>query len=413
MKTTPKSAAIQILFPGAEQWELWNMASPNGEFVEEGNGAPLSATPAFAGPAARRVLALPVASTYAIPLWVFGRNAEELRGAAELHLEKDGLSRPEEPAGFDFERIVEQESRVLIRVDALAKTSLRLAEDSLAPDAICLAPRLLRIPDDQIVIWRELGRFVTAMANEGRLVYHNVLASSTLDGRAAEEVVRWAKQFHFQGMVKSCAGITVWANDVDVTLLREKSGLPVKQEPRPAPRFTPASVSAVLPQFVAELQKLELRKRRTRQMLAAGAVVAGGAVLVFLAATALTLHHQNALRERIAALSPAASEIEQIQQRWKEVASAVDPGRSPLEMMLLIRQLPSAGEVSLTRFERSAERLALKGTAASPSEALKFLGAISKSESLSDYQWTYAQPLIGQDGTATFEIEGTLTSVNP
>jgi hypothetical protein len=412
VKSSARALPIQILFPGPESWELWDLPL-SGELVEEAPGKPQPDGPSFSGPASKRVFALPVSSTYAIPLWVFGRNAEEWRGAAELHLEKDGLSRPDEPAGFDFERILEQENRALVRVDALAKSTLSLTEGSLAPDAICLAPRLLRIPDDQIVVWKELGRFVTAMASGGKLIYHNVLASSSLDGRAAEEVVRWAKQFQFQGMVKPCTGITVWAEDADVALLREKSGLPVAHQPRPTPHYTPACSSAILPQFAAELQKRETRKLRTRQLLAAGALVAGGAILAFFAATALALHHQKTLRDRIAALSPAASEIEQIQQRWGEVAAAVDPGRSPLEMMLLIRQLPSAGEISLTRFERSADRLALKGTAASPSEALKFLGAISKSESLSGYQWTYAQPLIAQDGTATFEIEGTLTSVNP
>jgi hypothetical protein len=408
VKQSRKNAPIQILFPGAETWELWAI-----DPVEQRQTA--LAVPAFCGPALRRVLALPVTSTYAIPLWMIGKNSEELRGAAELHLEKDGLRREDEPDGFDFERILAQENRVLVRVDALAKSVLKLGEESPAPDSICLAPKLLGIPDDQIVIWRELGRLVTAMARGGKLVYHNVLASSVFDGRAAEEVVRWARQFQFQGMVNPCSGITVWADEADLDLawLQEKTGLPVTRAARPVPHFRPEDVSAILPRFAADLQARERRKVRTRRLLAGSAVLAGVLLVVFAVALVLALQNQKVLRDRIAALLPAASEIEQVQLRWEEVASAVDPERSPLEMMLLFRQLAIGEGISLTRFERSGERVAIKGRAVSPSEALQFLGAISRSEALSGYDWTYAQPLIGQDGTATFEIEGTATSVNP
>jgi len=186
--------------------------------------------------------------------------------------------------------------------------------------------------------------------------------------------------------------------------------LPVVEEDPPIPRFESGAACAIVPGFVLELRRLEARKVRNRRLLRAGAALAAAIVLGFLAVIALGLQTQRKLLDRIAALSPAASEIEQIQQRWAEVAPAVDPDRSPLEMMLLIHGLPSASEVSLTRFERGADRLAIKGRATSPSEALKFLGAISKSNQLSQYHWTYTQPLIAQDGTATFEIEGILSS---
>jgi hypothetical protein len=412
VKSSVKPAPVQILFPGAQAWELW-IFDP----AEGGAGschAGLEA-PAFRNGGERRVLALPVASTYAIPLWVMASHPDELRGAADLHLEKDGLKREEEPEGFDFEQILASEGRSLIRVDGLAPLVLPFDGASAAPDSVCLAPNLLRHADDRIVIWRELGRLVTAMSRGGKLVYHNVLASSVLDARAVEEVVRWAKQFQFQGMVNPCQGIVVWGDDVetDPSLVERGTGLPVIREARPAPCFNPEKISAIRPRFVAEIQARAARKRRISRWLGAAALLAGGAVVAYVVALALALQNQKQWRDRIAVLSPAAADIEQVQQRWEEVAAAVDPDQSPLEIMLRIRQIPDSGGITLVRFERTAERIAIKGRAASPPEALKFLGAISKSEGLSGLDWTYTQPVIAEDGTATFEIEGITKSVDP
>lgn len=405
MKTEP----VQILFPGEDAWELWSMSPATGVPEKQGEIGSDS-LPHFSGPSSRRVLALPVASTYAIPLWVFAQNDEELRGAVELHLEKDGLSRADEPAGFDFERVAADEKRVLIRIDALAKASVSLAEESAVPDTVCLAPKLLALPKNQVVVWKELGKCVAALTRDGKLVYHNVIASSCFDARALEEVIRWAKQFQFQGILPPPDGITIWADRIH---LEAQPSLPFQLGVRPAPRFQADAATRIAPRFLVELRRLEDAKRRNRRLFAGGALFAGLLMLGFLAAMALSLQHQRVLLGRIAALSPAAAEIEQIQQRWAEVAAAVDPDRSPLEMMLLIHQIPNATEVTLTRFERSGDRLALQGKAASPAEALRFLGAISKSSKLAIYRWSYPQPLIAQDGSATFEIEGILAADTP
>ena len=407
MNTPAKIPALQILFPGPERWELWSLDASTGE-----SSCQTMAEPSFEGPASRRILALPVACTYAIPIWVFAQNDEELRGAAQLHLEKDGLSRPEEPTGFDFERIQEQGTRVLIRIDALAKADIKLSSTSHPPDVVCLSPRLLPLPDGQLVVWRELGKFVAAITRNGKLIYHNVTSAPKFDGKLADEVIRWAKQFQFQGMIEPLEGLTFWADGADEGV-EAKTGLPVLQEARPAPRFVVGSGSGIVPHFVQEIRRREAHRARVRQGLRAGGILAGLVLIGFLAALVWSHRKQARLLDRIATLSPAASEIEQIQARWDEVSAAVDPDRSPLELMLLIHSLPSANQVSLTRFERSRDRLGLKGRATSPSEALKFLGAISKSEELSNYQWTYTQPLIAQDGTATFEIEGILSTQIP
>ena len=405
MNAPAKVLPLQILFPGPETWELWSIAPGGGESLCQS-----MAVPAFEGNASKRILALPVACTYAIPLWVFAKNEDELRGAAQLHLEKDGLNRPEEPAGFDVEPILDQGNRVLIRIDALAKAEVQLAEASPPPDVISLSPRLLPLTDRQIFVWRELGKCVVAITRNGKLVYHNVIGSPKFDMKSADEVVRWAKQFQFQGIVEAFQGIMVWGAAADGPEIKARTGLTVVLEDRPEPRFLPGAGSRIVPQFVEEIRRRERRKARIRQCLRAGGILAGLAILGFVASVLWSMHTQSALLDRIASLSPAAAEIEQIQQRWSEVGFAVDPDQSPLELMLVVHGLPSASQVSLTHFERSRERLDLKGRATSPSEALKFLGAISKSEELSRYRWTYTQPLIAQDGTASFEIEGTLST---
>ena len=263
------------------------------------------------------------------------------------------------------------------------------------------------------MVWKELGKFVTAITRNDRLVYHNVIAASRFDAKSAEEVLRWARQLQFQGIVEALQGLTLWTESAEPKEIEARTGLPVVVEPRPAPQFQAGASSAIVPSFVEELRRRELRKARIRKGLFAGSAVAGLALLGSIAASLLVLQQRREVLDRIADLSPAASDIQRIQQRWAEVAVAVDPDQSPLELMLLIHRLPSAGQVTIHRFERNRQRLLLNGRATSPSEALKFLGAVSKSDQLSHYRWTYTQPLIAQDGTASFEIEGVLSSLAP
>ena len=60
----------------------------------------------------------------------------------------------------------------------------------------------------------------------------------------------------------------------------------------------------------------------------------------------------------------------------------------------------------LTRFESKVTEIAASATARSAMDAYNYFNAVSKDGSLGVYAWSMAQPAIGADGTASFELKG-------
>jgi hypothetical protein len=221
-------------------------------------------------------------------------------------------------------------------------------------------------------------------------------------------VLRWHKQFAFQNMIGQISGILLWTDGPEEAAISRDPLLPVYRAPRPNPVYRPDARNRIIPRAIGEAREQKLRAGRMR-----GLTVAAGATLTIIVAVLFAVviagnRRQAHLLDQLTELSPAATELAGIRERWEEVAPSVDADASPLETLQIIHALSSAERMRITRFELAPNRLSLSGNASSPAEALKFLSSISNSEQLERYHWAYQQPLIAGNGSATFEIEGTI-----
>ena len=139
-----------------------------------------------------------------------------------------------------------------------------------------------------------------------------------------------------------------------------------------------------------------------------GAVAAVGMVLIGALGAMIGVEtvKQNRLREQISDLSPMASRVETMKAQWQEVAPAVDRDATPLEIMKAIQTTPGANAIRFNRMDIAGNEIVIEGQSASPGAALQFLDEMTVSEAVAEYGWTFDQPEIDPNGTATFRIEG-------
>ncbi len=409
---------MAVLFPGENAWELWR--GRVGEPLDLHHRFETSDRAAFQngskqskqdGATARRIVGLPVHSVVALPMWVTvpGESENEVRQAAELQLERAGLRARNESRGVDFSLIEKEASRSLILAQGLTDQTPRLAEQSqLATDHVA-APFLLPLPPNHLTIWRELGRLVAAITRQGRVVFFDALSAPDLDNAAIQEIHRMAAQLSLLDMLNTVEGIMLWTPEGDAQSIADATGLGVDRADRPGPVYTEGLSSQLEPRSARVARQRAGQRNRARKIARLVGIGIGAVTLIICAVLGWCTWQRNILRNEVAKLRPRAAQVEAMSERWASVASAVDKDAFVLETLLAIQSLPAAQSVSLDKFELREAGISIEGTAASATQALRFLDALSGADAFTDYQWTFPQPTFDGDSAAEakFEIEGT------
>ena len=135
-------------------------------------------TPADARPSPQSVLALPLRQLFAVPLWLATTDPALMREMIFLQLERRGLSAGRNGTGlvFDYRVVATADNKTLV---------LAVALPGALPPQLCLdlrayepSARLLPLPPDQFILWREEGRLVLAATRGGELAYFQALGDS-------------------------------------------------------------------------------------------------------------------------------------------------------------------------------------------------------------------------------------------
>ena len=399
---------MAVLFPGENTWELWRGSAIADAPLGLGQEFEAESEPGFSqNDCGQNVVALPVRSVMALPMWVRAPGEREMHQAAKLQLERAGLRARNEPQGIDFS-LVEKSSdgtNSLILAQGLTDRTPQLASSSAPPTDHLAAPFLLPLPPDHLTVWRELGRLAVAVTRNGKVVHFDALTSAQLDESAIQEIHRIAAQLSLLDMLDAVQGIVLWTTEGDAQQIADATGLPVDRAARPAP-VLPRTIGSRLEPRSAKIAR-ELTQQRARKRRIFRNVAAALAALVLLAGGLLGWFswQRNILRAQVSELRPQAAKVEAMQERWAAAAPAVDKDKFVLETLLTVQSIPAAQSVSLEKFELTAERISIKGSAAGATQALRFLDALSGSEQFADFEWTFPQPTL--EGTAArFEIEG-------
>ena len=397
----------ELLIPGDSSWELWS----SGAFgaMERTKTFEGTCPGAFAISAARHTLGLPAASVWVLPAWLKGER-EHLRDMAQLHLERLSVRTPGHEQSMLAESIDETDGNHLTRVVALKDVTTPLAELKLLPDECRLSASCFALASNSIIIWRELGRLVVAITVGPHLAYFSPMSASSLDQSGLAELNNICLQLSFQKVLQSLSGIVLWIDDGDVERIQKSTGLDVRRDTRPSPRLLPNPAAGLMPMDIIATRQAQQASARLRMMGLGAGVVIAAFVALFSALMSMATNERDALREKIAEITPRAAHVANHKAAWMEAASAVDPTHYPMETLLRCME-PQSPDLAMMSFECTEDRILIQAHTPNVEDALKYQQDIKNSESLSAYTWDSGQLKINEkDNSTTFELKGMLAS---
>jgi len=391
----------ELLLPAAIGWERW----VGTEFGPLDREQTFDTEGSFTREGQRHVLALPSTATWVLPAWLKG-DAAHLRDMAQLHLERLGVRTVGGAQEMQVNRIASDDAAHLTCIISLKDEPAPLAPKTPLPDTAAISALCYPLPDDAIIVWRELGRLVVAITSGSQLIYFSPLSSGKLDQNALGELNNICLQLGFQRVLGAVARLVLWTEEGDLDFIQRVTGIPATREDKPAPQLPSRASCDLMPADVITERTRQEAGKRTRMM----ALGAGGLVAVAIAAIALLTffasRERTELLDKVAELTPRASKVEDHRKAWEEVAAAADPKRFPMEVLLRCMEPKSSADVALVHFETSGDRVMLRGRTPSSAIALQYAQEIKSAESLNAFAWETPPPQMHSDDSSTFELKG-------
>ena len=401
-----KSNTQLLILPGETGWEIWSRPA-DGAFELQHATDLLHPAELEDIPAGELTMLFALRSITTVPMRVMTTEEELFEDLAGLHAERLGL-RADPLAGqlndlFEIKR--EEESAVLLSV--WLKPPVEGDLPVVGPKAFDFSARVTPMEGSAVALWRELGRWVFAIHESGKLLYAQTTAcvADQPDAAVARDVKLALMQLSMQGLEPKPARIVVWSSNVatDLGALRDAFELPVEIHERPAP-VLPDPVSKLLPEDVRAARKEAQRKRQVQIVI--GSVAAAYLLLVGWMLYGLWQDsRQLGKLEKMAELSaPEAESYTLHMERWHELADAIDIDHAPVEILNRVAScIPANSGVRLTTAEISPYEVYLKGEAPSNEAANQFRLKLRKSASLSRFDpWSLPDP---RPSTRGFEFQ--------
>lgn len=405
MKKNGRHSAA-LVFPGATGWRL---RLPTGQMqsVQALDEA------AAALPAGAQVhLALPCTSALLERMTLPSVDRDELSGMVQLQLEKTlPYSVEEVSSDFDVIRQADSESTLLSVVanhSHLDHLCEPLRNKSIVPEKVTLYAQHVAAtcPLDETVLclWPEDEQLVVAVCEHGKLGYAQTLphtdpasVSAALPAlllRAEMEGV--PSEFARVRIEQGCGGLR--------DLLAEQMGRPVEvfsfddSLPEPRTNLVPAP-------WLEEMRRMQSSgQTRSRLQLAAMVylIVVAGACLYL----AWLKRKVQTLDAQIAQTQPQVEFQMSRQSKWQDLAPAIEPGRSAVEVLnLLFTNMPSS-ELKFTLFEFGPANFKIECEAPSANLWTDFTDKLRKEPGLSAYKIDSPPPQILNDGRVKFNVFG-------
>ena len=405
-----KKAETTICLPGEDGWERWKPS---------GDGYQLSEKVATAdgGSAASfkeiQVYGFPVTAAYAIPIWASTADEDLLGSVVDMQLEKLGM-RPETIAGklIDY-TVVDREEAQTLTLATVLDSSFKHELPKGGAREFEASPALFYLPENQLVLWKELGKLVVAITRRDMLVYFQGLTASRVDAGVVHELNCLIMQLGMQKVVEQIDGVTLWTNDIDEgvsDLLSETFECKVLHQKRPAP-VLPLKHSTLLPTEVA-LDRIEAKKRQKikNALLMAGLVYCAVAAF-FVARYLIDLREVNELKRVAATKQHYFDLVPRVQRMWGVAMETMDVDRYPIEIFYRVtealRGLGALDQVNFDSFNISSDKVAIAGMAKDAATAIRYQQKIQDHKDLQDFEWKIPSPTPDKrTGRVRFMING-------
>ncbi len=342
-----------ICIPGESAWELWKQGPAGMSLTqsvaldEGGNAAAFKQVDCFG---------YPVIAAFAVPVWAASGDPEILHGVVQMQLEKMSLM-PDHPVGqlLDTKVIERTDTRTLATAVVLDE---KITPDlpQVAPSSFEVTPALFYLPDNSIILWKELGRLVFCLTRGEHPVYFHALTDSELSPAAVAEISSLLMPLYMQEIVPELEGIVLWTEAIvpgAEQQLANELHLPLRRETKPAPSL-PKVPSSFEPVVIA-MGKIRAAKRK-RQWQILGACAAGYAALI---AVLIGWYWYNSnevdtLKASVTKLKTVVGFVEPTLAQWNATEPLRDRDRFPIELArrylepLSARSFPELKVTSIT-----------------------------------------------------------------
>lgn len=406
-----------LLIPSPQSWwERWSCPSATVATMAGSTESP--ALPVL--PAGRTILALPAQLCRTFALRIPLHDPATARQLALAQLEKRGLaSGANEHAGFACLTIPLPDGSAILSVDVpspVVRTSLSGTEQ---PAGVIASARCYTTDVGSLILLSELGRRVLWAVRDGQVIQTQILSTSMDQPEQVAAEIRIASlTLQQQELIAAPHALMTWDgfDEEEMKVLSSALGLPVCRAIRPVP--DPANISKLATTRLLPAPSGGVGRPRQLKWLkgaAAAILIAGGALWGLMQHRSLAALERKAaeLGESLTAAAGSDSakkalqlQVRATQERWQSLKPALDSARYPMIHLNRLTHCLGEGSIVLSRFESKGADVAVSGTAQTAMEAYTFYSTVTADAGLRIYGWSMVQPLIADNGTASFQIKG-------
>ena len=390
-----KANSTHLLVPGENDWQIWTIV-PNGESILHSSHPVARASEIGKPPQGDLVFLFPVKSLTALPLHVPTGDASLFEDLAATHAERAGF-RTDPFAGQltdIFPLLTNSEESVFLSVILRAPQTADLPPTS--PKAFDISPRAFHLKGNTLAIWRELGQWVFAIYQEGKLLYCQAtsVTSPFPDAALIREIRIAIAQLSMQGIRTVPSRAIVWTSDssTETSLLSRSLSVQVELAPRPAP-ILPEPLSKLLPADVRAARRAARKRQNTILAVAAIAVIYLGTVGYLGFELWKTRTTTTKLLDQVKAVAPEGEAFALHIAKWDELEYGIDLNHNTVDILNRIaRSIPANSGLRLTTADISATEINLRGEAAQLQPVNQFSLNLSNNNDLAAFEWQTPAP---------------------
>jgi hypothetical protein len=388
-----KTTENLLLVPGETGWEIWKR-TPTGFVLDSATAALLPGDIPLL-PTGDITLLFPVKSITAVPMRVSSDDEALFPDLAALHAERLGL-RPDPMAGQLTDIfIVRREPENTAILSVLLRSPGEGDLPTRGPKEFEISARALPLTGDSLAIWKELGRWVFALTQNGNLAYCQATSVST--SVPQDDLIREVRlaliQLSLQGIEISPTKAFVWTSEETPNApLAAAFGIPVEISPRPAP-VLPDPRSKLLPADVRSARRAALQRRNLMLGIAAVAAIYVGALGWLGYGLWKSSSETKALLVEANAAAPEIAAFTTHREKWDELSLVVETAYAPIDILSRVaRCIPPNTGLRLRTADISASEIKVLGEASQPGPVNQFSLKLNQSNDLTDYTWTTPPP---------------------
>lgn len=391
-----KTNTTHLLIPGEISWELWSQTPAGYIRTSDESIVALKPSEIVKIPPGDLIHFFPVRSLTALPMHVPTGDTSLFPDMAETHAERSGL-RPDPFAGQltdIFPILVNSESSTFLNVILRSPQTEDLP--AKAARAFDISPRAFPVKGNTLALWRELGQWVFAIHQEGKLLYCQATSDTSLspDTSVIREIRIAIAQLSMQGISTSPSHAVVWSSDPEILTEMLSNSLSVQTDllPRPGP-ILPDPLSRLLPADVRAARREARQRQNTTLAIAAIAVLylAGVGYLGYqLWQTHVTTQK---LQARVTAIAPEGEAYALHIAKWDELEYALNLNYNTVDILNRVaKSIPPNSGLRLRTADISPAEIRLIGEAPQSQPVNQFSLNLTKNNDLLAFDWQTPNP---------------------